>query len=39
VSTYDISVPGRGVDEVVVAVLHEAEVLLISSKLRMGGVS
>jgi hypothetical protein len=39
VSTYDISVPGRGVDEVVVAVLDEAEVLLISSKLRMGGVS
>jgi hypothetical protein len=39
VGTYDISVPRGGVDEVVVAVLDEAEVLLISSKLRMGGMS
>jgi hypothetical protein len=36
VRTYDISVPGRGVDEIVVAVLDEAEVLSVSSVSRNG---
>ena len=38
-STYDISVPGRGVDEVVVAVLDEAEVLSVSSNHERVGLS